>query len=39
MRAARDCENSLYLILLTIILVFAMDSFFCWLRRKLIRGS
>ncbi len=39
MRTARDWENTLYLILLTIILVIAMDSFSSWLRRKLIYGS
>ena len=39
MRTARDWENTLYLILLTIILVIAMDSFSSWLRRKLIQGS
>ena len=39
MRTARDWENTLYLILLTIILVIAMDSFSSWLRRKLIQGT
>ena len=39
MRTARDWENTLYLILLTIILVIAMDSLSSWLRRKLIQGS
>ena len=39
MRTARDWENTLYLILLTILLVIAMDSFSSWLRRKLIQGS
>lgn len=38
MRTARDWENTLYIILLTIVLVIAMDSFSSWLRRKLIDG-
>lgn len=38
MRTARDWENTLYIILLTVVLVMVMDSFSSWLRRKLIDG-
>jgi phosphonate transport system permease protein len=39
MRTARDWENTLYIIVLTVLVVIAMDSLSSWLRRKLIRGE
>ena len=39
MRTSRDWENTLYIIILTIILVIAMDSLSGWLRRRLIHGK
>ena len=39
MNTQRDWENTLYLIILTIILVMAMDKFSSMLRRRLIHGS
>ena len=39
MRTARDWENTLYIIVLTILVVMAMDSFSSWLRRRLIQGG
>lgn len=39
MRTARDWENTLYIIILTIIVVMLMDAFSSWLRRRLIQGS
>ncbi len=38
-RTARDWENTLYIILLTVILVMAMDSLSTWLRGHLIHGK
>ena len=38
-RTSRDWENTLYLILLTLLLVIAMDKFSTWLRRRLIKGG
>ena len=38
MRTARDWENTLYIIVLVVILVMIMDSASSWLRRKLIAG-
>ena len=38
MRTARDWENTLYIIILTILLVMIMDSFSSWLRRRLTDG-
>lgn len=38
-RTSRDWENTLYLIILTLILVVSMDKFSAMLRRRLIRGS
>lgn len=38
-RTSRDWENTLYLILLTLLLVIAMDKFSSWLRRRLIQGN
>jgi phosphonate transport system permease protein len=37
-RTSRDWENTLYLILLTLVLVIIMDKFSTWLRRRLIQG-
>ena len=39
MRTSKDWENTLYIILLTIVLVMAMDAMSSWLRRRLIRGK
>jgi len=39
MNTQRDWENVAYLIVLTIMLVIAMDSLSSWLRRRLIAGS
>lgn len=39
MRTSRDWENTLYIIILTVILVIAMDSVSNLLRRRLIRGK
>ncbi|MFN4008555.1 MAG: phosphonate ABC transporter, permease protein PhnE [Pannonibacter sp.] len=39
MKTSRDWENVAYIIVLTLILVSAMDSLSSWLRRKLIDGS
>ena len=39
MRTARDWENTLYIIILTIIVVIMMDSLSGWLRRRLIQGK
>jgi len=39
MRTYRDWENTLYIITLTILLVFAMDALSSWLRRRLIQGN
>jgi phosphonate transport system permease protein len=39
MRTSRDWENTTYIIMLTIVLVIAMDQASSWLRRKLIEGS
>lgn len=38
MRTSRDWENTLYIIILTVILVVMMDSLSGWLRRRLIHG-
>ncbi|MEC9433928.1 MAG: phosphonate ABC transporter, permease protein PhnE [Pseudomonadota bacterium] len=38
MRTSRDWENTLYIIVLTILVVFAMDALSGWLRRRLIVG-
>jgi phosphonate transport system permease protein len=38
MRTSRDWENTLYIIILTILLVVAMDGLSSWLRRRLIQG-
>ncbi|SDE96000.1 phosphonate ABC transporter, permease protein PhnE [Rhodospira trueperi] len=38
-RTSRDWENTLYIIILTILLVVAMDGLSSWLRRRLIRGG
>jgi ABC-type proline/glycine betaine transport system permease subunit len=38
MRTSRDWENTLYIIILTILVVFAMDAMSGWLRRRLIHG-
>ncbi|WP_299443649.1 phosphonate ABC transporter, permease protein PhnE [uncultured Rhodospira sp.] len=38
MRTSRDWENTLYIIILTILLVVAMDAVSGWLRRRLIQG-
>ena len=38
MRTSRDWENTLYIIILTVILVMAMDSLSGWIRRRLIHG-
>lgn len=39
LRTSRDWENTLYIILLTIVLVVFMDSLSSWLRRRLIHGK
>lgn len=39
MRTSRDWENTLYIILLTIVLVISMDKMSGWLRRRLIHGK
>ena len=39
MRTSRDWENTLYIIVLTILVVFAMDALSGWLRRRLIQGG
>ncbi|MGF1660298.1 MAG: phosphonate ABC transporter, permease protein PhnE [Rubrimonas sp.] len=39
MRTARDWENTLYIILLIVVLVIVMDSLSGWLRDRLIRGG
>jgi len=39
MRTARDWENTLYIIILTVIVVIMMDQLSSWLRRKLITGE
>ncbi|WP_416897724.1 MAG: hypothetical protein ACMVY4_20080 [Minwuia sp.] len=39
MRTSRDWENTFYIIILTVILVIAMDAASTWLRRRLIRGD
>ena len=39
MRTSRDWENTLYIIILTIILVIIMDNLSGWLRRRLIHGK
>lgn len=39
MRTARDWENTLYIIILTVIVVIMMDQLSSWLRRRLIQGS
>ncbi len=39
MRTARDWENTLYIIILTILVVMSMDSVSSWLRRRLIQGK
>jgi len=39
MRTSRDWENTLYIIILTIMLVVAMDGLSGWLRRRLIQGN
>ena len=39
MRTQRDWENTLYIIILTIILVMVMDTMSSWLRRWLIHGK
>ncbi len=38
-RTSRDWENTLYLILLTLVLVIVMDKISTWLRRKMIQGK
>ncbi len=38
MRTGQDWENAMYIILLIILVVFAMDSFSSWARRRLIHG-
>jgi phosphonate transport system permease protein len=38
MRTSRDWENTLYIIILTILLVVSMDALSSWLRRRLILG-
>ncbi len=38
MRTSRDWENTSYIIILTIVVVIAMDQISSWLRRKLING-
>lgn len=38
MRTSRDWENTFYIIILTVMLVIAMDRFSSWLRRRLIEG-
>ena len=38
MRTSRDWENTLYIIILTILLVVSMDALSSWLRRRLIQG-
>ena len=39
LRTSRDWENTLYIIILTVILVVAMDRMSAWLRGKLIQGK
>ncbi|MGM0584194.1 MAG: phosphonate ABC transporter, permease protein PhnE [Pseudomonadota bacterium] len=39
MRTSRDWENTLYIIILTVLVVFAMDWLSGWLRRRLIHGA
>ena len=39
MRTARDWENTLYIISLTVVVVMLMDSLSGWLRRRLIHGK
>ncbi|WP_417666975.1 phosphonate ABC transporter, permease protein PhnE [Roseibium sp.] len=39
MRTSRDWENTSYIIILTIVVVIAMDQGSSWLRRKLIEGK
>jgi len=39
MRTQRDWENTLYIIVLTILVVFLMDGVSGWLRRRLIAGA
>ena len=39
MRTARDWENTLYIIVLTVLVVMLMDSFSSRLRRRLIHGK
>ena len=39
MRTSRDWENTLYIIILTMLLVVAMDQLSGWLRRRLIHGK
>jgi phosphonate transport system permease protein len=38
MRTSKDWENTTYIIVLTILVVFAMDGLSRWLRRRLIEG-
>jgi len=39
LRTSRDWENTLYIILLTVLLVVVMDQISAWLRRRLIEGT
>ncbi|HKK31794.1 MAG TPA: ABC transporter permease subunit, partial [Alphaproteobacteria bacterium] len=39
LRTSRDWENTLYIIILTVILVMIMDNLSGWLRRRLIEGK
>ena len=39
MKTARDWENTMYIVLITLFVVIAMDTLSSWLRRKLISGG
>ncbi|SDH23416.1 phosphonate ABC transporter, permease protein PhnE [Roseospirillum parvum] len=39
MRTSRDWENTLYIIILTVMVVMTMDALSSWLRRRLIQGA
>lgn len=39
LRTARDWENTLYIIILTVVVVILMDNLSGWLRRRLIQGK
>jgi len=39
LRTSRDWENTLYIVVLTVMLVILMDNFSSWLRRRLIEGK